>query len=49
MKHFPDEILKIPQSFEFQKRGLGENTGKGCMYIPVPECCREIADFKKKK
>lgn len=48
MKNFPDEILEIQQNFEIQKRGFGENTGQGCLSIPIPECCREIPDFKKK-
>ena len=48
MKNFPDEILEIQQNFEIQKRGFGENTGHGCLSIPIPKCCREIPDFKKK-
>ena len=48
MKNYPDEILEIQQNFEIQKRGFGENTEQGCLSIPIPECCREISDFKKK-
>ncbi|XP_078322009.1 heat shock 70 kDa protein 12B-like isoform X2 [Crassostrea virginica] len=48
MTNYPDEIHEIQQNFEIQKRGFGENTGQGCLSIPIPECCREIPDFKKK-
>nr|XP_022309127.1 heat shock 70 kDa protein 12B-like [Crassostrea virginica]XP_022309128.1 heat shock 70 kDa protein 12B-like [Crassostrea virginica] len=48
MKEYPDEILELQHEFEFQKRSIGENTGKRCLYIPIPECCREIPHFKKK-
>ena len=48
MNDYPDEILEIQHNFEYQKRSIGENTGKGYLQIPIPECCREIPDFEKK-
>ena len=48
INEYPNEILEMQQNFEFQKRSIGDNTGKRCVYIPIPECCRQIPDFEKK-
>lgn len=47
-KNYPDEILELQQNFERQKRNIGEETQKQYLYIPLPECLREVDDIKAK-
>lgn len=47
-KQYPDEILELQQNFERQKRSIGEETQKQHLYIPLPECLREVDDIKRK-
>lgn len=45
---YPDEILELQQNFERQKRSIGEKTQNQHLYIPLPECLREVEDIKGK-
>lgn len=47
-KNYPDEILELQQNFERQKRNIGEETQKQYLFIPLPECLREVDDIKAK-
>lgn len=48
LQNRPDEILELRQNFEIQKRKIGEDTTNKYLYIPLPECLREVPEIKMK-